>query len=139
MERTSYFSLNNNNVQFYNIIKNSGENFINKEELLNRHSNNLLLESNIKLRKDMEYEYNELKIKQLKEEIKELEFQKPIFDKRNQNILDNLESNSFKGFDLASRTNQSLDCLQEQRKKYQNYLDVKHRTILDEFIKLLFK
>ena len=129
----------NNNFNFYNIIRNSGDDFTNKEELLNLHSKNLLLESSIKLRKDMEYEYNKLRIKQLKEEIKEFEFQKEIFTKRNQDILDSIESNSLKGFDLASRTNQSLDELQEGRKKYQSYLDVKHKAILDEFIKMLLK
>ena len=133
----SNFSLNNNNFEFYNIFRNSGISFINKEELINLHTKKLLLDSCIKLRKDIEYEYNKLKINQLKDEIDELQFQQKIFEKRNQDILSNIQSNSFKGFELASRTNQSLDDLFDGREKYQNYLNNISDTIQTDFIQQL--
>ena len=56
---------NNKNILFFNIIKNSGPDFKFREELIKLHSRNLQLESSINLRKEAEYEYNKLKIKEL--------------------------------------------------------------------------
>ena len=130
----SNFQSNNKNFEFYNILRNSGSFFTNKEEVINLHTKNMLLNSCIKLRKDIEYEYNKLKINQLKSSINELEFQEKIFENRNQDILSNIQSNSLKGFDLSSRTNQSLGDLYDERKKYQNYLNGLLDTIRDDFI-----
>ena len=85
-----------NNLLFFNIIKNSNQDFQFKEELFNLHKRTLQLESSLKMRRNIEYEYNKLKIEELKEKIEDYQFQKKFINKRNQNILDDIESNNQK-------------------------------------------
>ena len=55
-----------NNAQFINILKNSGPEFQYRDELIQLHSRALQLESSINLRKQIEYEYNKLKLEEEK-------------------------------------------------------------------------
>ena len=115
--------MNNNNILFLNIIKKSGPEFRCREELMKLHVRALQLESSIKLRKDMEYEYNKLKIEELKERQDEFNFQKKFYIKRNKDILDNIEKNKFTSFELASSSHKILEDIQTTKNNYQNYLN----------------
>ena len=114
---------NNKNILFFNIIKNSGPDFKFREELIKLHSRNLQLESSINLRKEAEYEYNKLKIKELNERQDEFKFQKKFFIKRNQNILENIQKNNFASLELASASNKALLDIHKRKDDYQNYLN----------------
>ena len=114
---------NNKNVLFFNIIKNSGPDFKFREELIKLHTRNLQLESSINIRKEAEYEYNKLKIKELNERQDEFKFQKKFFIKRNQNILENIQKNNFASLELASASNKVLLDIHKRKDDYQNYLN----------------
>ena len=130
--------LNNKNLIFFNIINNSGPYFKCREELLNLHKKNLQLEASINMHKNIEFEYNKLKIEQLKEKIDELKFQKNFIIRRNKNILENIQKNNFYSMELASRSYQNLDNLKKKKKNYQNYLDIIQPRIQSEFNTQLF-
>ena len=112
-----------NNILFLNIIKNSGPDFNCKEELKNLHLKQLENELSIKLRKDIEYKFNQLKLEEVNERIDEYKFQKKFFKKRNNNILEKISKNSSKFFELASDSAQSQESIYKNKQKYQNYLD----------------
>ena len=114
---------NNNIFLFLNLINNSGPDFKDREELINIHKKSLQLDLSLKLRKKIEYEFNKLKIEELNEKIDEMKFQKKYIDKRNENILENIQKNNLNSLELASRSNQNLLSINNRKKIYQNYLD----------------
>ena len=122
------------NTLLMNIIKNSEDIFIDKDVLLNIHFRINSLDSNIKLRKAFEYKYNNLRIKELEEEIDELKFQRKFYLQRNNNILKTIENNNFKSFDLHSKTNDIIQNINETKNKYQQYLNNNSNIIKKEFI-----
>ena len=128
----------NNTLLFFNIIKNSNQDFQFKEELFNLHKRSLQLESSLKMRRNIEYEYNKLKIEELKEKIEDHQFQQKFINRRNQNILDDIERNNQKSFELSSRSSQSFEDLIKNKEKYKNYLDSLQPKILSEFNRELF-
>ena len=130
--------MNNKDILFINIIKYSGPDFKCREELFNLHKKNLQLEASINIRKNIEYEYNKLKIEELNEKIDELKFQKSFIIKRNKKILEDIQKNNFYSMELASHSYQYLDSLNKNKKKYQNYLDSIQPRIQSEFNTQLF-
>ena len=123
----------NNNYLFFNLIKNSGTDFKAAEELLNLHKKSSQLELNLKLIKNIEYEYNKLKIKDLNERIEEIKFQKKYINKRNADILKEMESNDFNSMKFSSNSYMNLSNIKSKKKQYQNYLDVNKSKIKTEF------
>ena len=121
------------NYLFFNLIKNSNIDFKSKEELLNLHKKSLQLESNLKLRKNIEYEYNKIKLEEINENIDEMKFQKKFMHKRNEEILEEIQSNDFKSLEFGSLSNQYLSNIKSKKKKYQNYLDYMQPKIKSEF------
>ena len=121
------------NTLFMNIIKNSGNKTEHKDELLYLHHRSQSLETNIKLRKDMEYNYNKLKTNNLKNEIEELEFQKKFYIERNNDILKNIQNNRFISGELFSKTKMSFNDLEKTKKNYQKYIDDISPQIKTEF------
>ena len=126
--------MDNTNTLLMNIIKNSEDIFIDKDVLLNIHFRINSLDSNIKLRKAFEYKYNNLRIKELEEEIDELKFQRKFYLQRNNNILKTIQNNNFKSFDLHSKTNDIIQNINETKNKYQQYLNNNSNIIKKEFI-----
>lgn len=123
----------NLNGIFMNIINKAEDNFVAKEELIDLHTRTLMLESNIKLRKDMEKEYSKLKIEELKEDIDDIEFQKKHLRKRNDDLIDQIQRNDFTSLNLASKSNQALENLLNAKKKYQDYLNYQLPVIKNDF------
>ncbi len=126
--------MDNTNTLLMNIIKNSEDIFIDKDVLLNIHFRINSLDSNKKLRKAFEYKYNNLRIKELEEEIDELKFQRKFYLQRNNNILKTIQNNNFKSFDLHSKTNDIIQNINETKNKYQQYLNNNSNIIKKEFI-----
>ena len=121
------------NALFMNIIKNSGFKVEYKDELINLHYRSQSLEKSIKLRKDMEYNYNKLKLNNLKNEIEELEFQKKFYIERNNDILKKIQKDRFISAELFSKTKISFEDLEESKNKYQKYIDDISPQIKTEF------
>ena len=105
-----------NNALLINIIKNSGPDFKFREELIQLHSRCLQLESSINLRKQIEHEYNNLKLEEVKERIDEIKFQKKFFIKRNNDIINDLQKRNIKNIEAASNTLDIFQNLQKQKK-----------------------
>ena len=111
-----------NNAQFINILKNSGPEFQYRDELIQLHSRALQLESSINLRKQIEYEYNKLKLEEVKEWIDEIQFQKKFFNKRNNDILNEIQKNKLKNLENASNTKENYLNIEKQKKRFGNYI-----------------
>ena len=122
-----------NNALLINIIKNSGPDFKFREELIQLHSRCLQLESSINLRKQIEYEYNNLKLEEVKERIDEIKFQKKFFTKRNNDILNDLQKRNIKHIEAASTTLDMFQNLQKLKKKYGDYISSLIPKIQSEF------
>ena len=123
----------NNNALLINIIKNSGPDFKFREELIQLHSRCLQLESSINLRKQIEHEYNNLKLEEVKERIDEIKFQKKFFIKRNNDIINDLQKRNIKNIEAASNTLDIFQNLQKQKKKYGEYISSLIPKIQTEF------
>ena len=111
-----------NNAQFINILKNSGPEFQYRDELIQLHSRALQLESSINLRKQIEYEYNKLKLEEVKEKIDEIQFQKKFFNKRNNDILNEIQKHRLKNLENASNTKENYLNIEKQKKRFGNYI-----------------
>ena len=122
-----------NNALLINIIKNSGPDFKFREELIRLHSRCLQLESSINLRKQIEHEYNNLKLEEVKERIDEIKFQKKFFIKRNNDIINDLQKRNIKNIEAASNTLDIFQNLQKQKKKYGEYISSLIPKIQTEF------
>lgn len=122
-----------NNALLINIIKNSGPDFKFREELIQLHSRCLQLESSINLRKQIEHEYNNLKLEEVKERIDEIKFQKKFFIKRNNDIINDLQKRNIKNIEAASNTLDIFQNLQKQKKKYGEYISSLIPKIQTEF------
>ena len=122
-----------NNALLINIIKNSGPDFKFREELIQLHSRCLQLESSINLRKQIEHEYNNLKLEEVKERIDEIKFQKKFFIKRNNDIINDLQKRNIKNIEASSATLDIFQNLQKQKKKYDEYISSLIPKIQTEF------
>ena len=122
-----------NNAQFINILKNSGPDFQYRDELIQLHSRALQLESSINLRKQIEYEYNKLKLEEVKERIDEIQFQKKFFNKRNNDILNDIQKHRLKNLENASNSKDIFLNIQKQKKRYRDYIDSLIPKIQTEF------
>ena len=122
-----------NNAQFINILKNSGPEFQYRDELIQIHSRALQLESSINLRKQIEYEYNKLKLEEVKERIDEIQFQKKFFNKRNNDILNEIQKHRLKNLENASNTKEIYLNIEKQKKRFGNYISSLLPKIQTEF------
>jgi len=122
-----------NNALFINILKNSGPDFKFREELIQLHSRSLQLESSINLRKEIEFQYNNLKLEEVKERIDEIKFQNKLFLKRNNDILNDLQKHKLKNIENASDKKEIYLNIEKQKKKYGDYIDSLIPKIQTEF------
>ena len=122
-----------NNALFINILKNSGPDFKFREELIQLHSKSLQLESSINLRKEIEFQYNNLKLEEVKERIDEMKFQNKLFLKRNNDILNDLQKNKLKNLENASEKKEIYLNIEMQKKKFGDYIDSIIPKIQTEF------
>jgi len=122
-----------NNALFINILKNSGPDFKFREELIQLHSRSLQLESNINLRKEIEFQYNNFKLEEVKERIDEIKFQNKLFLKRNNDILNDLQKHKLKNIENASDKKEIYLNIEKQKKKYGDYIDSLIPKIQTEF------
>ena len=122
-----------NNALFINILKNSGPDFKFREELIQLHSRSLQLESTINLRKEIEFQYNNLKLEEVKERIDEMKFQNKLFLKRNNDILNDLQKNKLKNLENASEKKEIYLNIEMQKKKFGDYIDSIIPKIQTEF------
>ena len=122
-----------NNSLLINIIKNSGPDFKFRDELIQLHSRCLQLESSINLRKQIEFEYNSLKLEEVKERIDEIKFQKKFYIKRNNDILNEIQKRNLKNLEAASENLDIFNNIQKQKKKYGDYISSLMPKIQTEF------
>lgn len=122
-----------NNSLLINIIKNSGPDFKFRDELIQLHSRCLQLESSINLRKRIEYEYNTLKLEEVKERIDEIKFQKKFYIKRNNDILNDIQKRNLKSLEASSQNLDIFNNIQKQKKKYGDYISYLMPKIQTEF------
>ena len=122
-----------------NILKNSGPDFKFRDELIQLHTHALQLESSIKLRRQIEYEYNKLKLEEVKERIDEIEFQKKFYIKRNNDIINNIQKRNLKKIEQGSKNQVLLQNLENQKKKYSEYVTSLIPKIQAEFNVQLLK
>lgn len=125
--------MNNNDMLFMGILKSANMDQNMRKELLDLHSRQSELGAKIKMKKNMEYKYNQLKIEELNERIDEMKFQSKFFIKRNNKILEEINKNEISSFELASNSNQTLENLIKSKKNYQNYLNSLMPKILNQF------
>ena len=122
-----------NNSLLINIIKNSGPDFKFRDELIQLHSRCLQLESSINLRKQIEFQYNTLKLEEVKERIDEIKFQKKFYIKRNNDILNEIQKRNLKNLEAASENLDIFNNIQKQKKKYGDYISSLMPKIQTEF------
>ena len=122
-----------------NILKNSGPDFKFRDELIQLHTHALQLESSINVRRQIEYEYNKLKLEEVKERIDEIEFQKKFFIKRNNDIINNIQKRNLKNIEQGSKNQVLLQNLENQKKKYSEYVTSLIPKIQAEFNVQLLK
>ena len=122
-----------NNSLLINIIKNSGPDFKFRDELIQLHSRCLQLESSINLRKQIEFEYNTLKLEEVKERIDEIKFQKKFYIKRNNDILNEIQKRNLKNLEAASENLDIFNNIKKQKKKYGDYISSLMPKIQTEF------
>ena len=104
------------------ILKNSGPDFKHRDELIQLHSKAIKLESSINLRKQIEYEYNNLKLEEVKERIDEIQFQRKFFIKRNNDILNDIQKRNLKNLEISSTKQDLYQNIQKQKEKYRDYI-----------------
>ena len=104
------------------ILKNSGPDFKHRDELIQLHSKALKLESSINLRKQIEYEYNNLKLEEVKERIDEIQFQRKFFIKRNNDILNDIQKRNLKNLEISSTKQDLYQNIKKQKEKYGDYI-----------------
>lgn len=104
------------------ILKNSGPDFKHRDELIQLHSKAIKLESSINLRKQIEYEYNNLKLEEVKERIDEIQFQRKFFIKRNNDILNDIQKRNLKNLEISSTKQDLYQNIQKQKEKYGDYI-----------------
>ena len=122
-----------NNSLLINIIKNSDPDFKFRDELIQLHSRCLQLESSINLRKQIEFEYNTLKLEEVKERIDEIKFKKKFYIKRNNDILNEIQKRNLKNLEAASENLDIFNNIQKQKKKYGDYISSLMPKIQTEF------
>ena len=122
-----------NNALFINILKNAGPDFKFREELIQLHSKSLQLESSINLRRKIEFEYNRLKFEEVKDEIDEIQFQKKFFQKRNNDILEEIQKRNLNHIETAANQEEIYLNIKKKKKEYENYVDYVIQKIQNEF------
>lgn len=107
--------------------------FKNKAELIALHRESSILTSQIKFRKDIDMQYSKLKLKEVNNDINELQFQSKFANKRNDALLASIQNDQFKGFSIASNSNDSRIKLLEFKSKYEDYYKYQVVQIKKEF------
>ena len=107
--------------------------FKNKAELIALHRESSILTSQIKFRKDIDMQYSKLKLKEVNNDINELQFQSKFANKRNDALLASIQNDQFKGFSIASNSNNSRMKLLEFKSKYEDYYKYQVVQIKKEF------
>ena len=107
--------------------------FKNKAELIALHRESSILTSQIKFRKDIDIQYSKLKLKEVNNDINELQFQSKFANKRNDALLASIQNDQFKGFSIASNSNDSRMKLLEFKSKYEDYYKYQVVQIKKEF------
>ena len=107
--------------------------FKNKAELIALHRESSILTSQIKFRKDIDMQYSKLKLKEVNNDINELQFQAKFANKRNDALLASIQNDQFKGFSIASNSNDSRTKLLELKSKYEDYYKYQAVQIKKEF------
>ena len=122
-----------NHALFINILKNAGPDFKFREELIQLHSNSLQLETSINLRRQIEYEYNKLKLEEVKERIDDIQFQKKYFMKRNNDILEDIQKRNLKKIEVEANKQENYIIIEKHKKKFEKYIDSLIPDIQTEF------
>ena len=104
---------NNKNRLFKELLNNIDDNFQKKEELISLHKENNILASNIKIRKEIEKIFAQGKLKQIENELDQLNFEKQFAKKRNEEILEKIIKENYYLNDLASESNRSEEKLKK--------------------------
>ena len=131
---------NNKNRLFKELLNNIDDNFQKKEELISLHKENNILASNIKLRKEIEKIFALGKLKQIENELDQLDFEKQFAKKRNEEILEKIIKENYYLNDLASESNRSEEKLKKIKDNYIKYFEYQFPIIKNELnAKLLMK
>ena len=78
-------------------------------------------------------QYSKLKLKEVNNDINELQFQSKFANKRNDALLASIQNDQFKGFSIASNSNDSRMKLLEFKSKYEDYYKYQVVQIKKEF------
>ena len=131
---------NNKNRLFKELLNNIDDNFQKKEELISLHKENNILASNIKIRKEIEKIFAQGKLKQIENELDQLNFEKQFAKKRNEEILEKIIKENYYLNDLASESNRSEEKLKKIKDNYIKYFEYQFPIIKNELnAKLLMK
>ncbi len=131
---------NNKNRLFKELLNNIDDNFQKKEELISLHKENNVLASNIKIRKEIEKIFAQGKLKQIENELDQLDFEKQFAKKRNEEILQKIQKENYYLNDLASESNRSEEKLKKIKDNYIKYFEYQFPIIKNELnAKLLMK
>jgi hypothetical protein len=91
------------------------------------------LDQKIKLRKDYERKYHEIKIEELEKEMNELKFKNQLANKRNQEILNSINTNLYNIYETHKISAHSKVLKENELKKYSDYLNYQIGNIKNEF------
>ena len=131
---------NSKNRLFKELLNNIDDNFQKKEELISLHKENNILASNIKIRKEIEKIFAQGKLKQIENELDQLNFEKQFAKKRNEEILEKIIKENYYLNDLASESNRSEEKLKKIKDNYIKYFEYQFPIIKNELnAKLLMK
>ena len=90
------------------ILKTPSKKFKYKHEFLNLHKRILSLDSNINLHRNFEKKINNIKLKNIEDNLDNIKFSEKFFKKRNIRILENIQKNNFHSYNLSLTTYESL-------------------------------
>lgn len=130
-------TLNNEMKSTSNILSRilrSDPEFENKEEFIDLHNKNLILEEQIKFRKQTDLYYSKLKYEKICKFQEKLKIKNEIAYKRNNEFLEQINENNLKVYDIKMNTDNSRRRLKELYQRYTQYIIYNQRQISQEIL-----
>jgi hypothetical protein len=114
--------------------------FLNQSEYEQMKMQGEALDCKIKLRKEYESKYHQLKLSQIEKEIEDIKYKNQIANKRNEDLLNSIQKDIYNCYQVNKISSHSKLLKDKETKKYSDYLQYQLSHIRNEFqLKLLAK
>lgn len=114
--------------------------FLNQSEYEQLKMQGEALDCKIKLRKEYESKYQQLKLSQVEKEIEDIKYKNQIANKRNEDLLNSIQKDIYNCYQVNKISSHSKLLKDKETKKYSDYLQYQLAHIRNEFhMKILAK